>query len=93
MTPAQVSFRKATDKQLAKISMICQKDWNIDKTVKEYSWQKDLSILGIQQASRLINYLTYYQEHPGYMRNAYELMNRLPNSESYKKLKSMETKQ
>ena len=80
-------MRTATERQLAKIQMDVQKDWFIPDEVRDLTWKKDLSILGIQQASRLIKYLSYYDEHTGWLRYAKEMMERLPDSTEYRKLK------
>lgn len=86
MTP----IRFATNKQLEKIHHTVRHDWSISEKVKDLLWQKDLSKLSVNQAHRLINYLTYHDENSGHIALAQKLVMTLPESPDYRRMKVLE---
>lgn len=91
MTANYSQPRFATDKQLAKIVFTVKRDWGLSDNFKELVQQKDLSKLSIDQASRLIRYVTYYDENPRFITYAIQLLQLLPYSPDYLRMNNMTT--
>lgn len=82
--------RYATQKQLEKIHHTVRHDWGLSENLKNLVWQKDLSRLTINQASRLIKYFLFHDETPSYISYAIKLLNILPDSPDFRRMQVLQ---
>jgi hypothetical protein len=68
----------STQKQQGRLIMNAVKDWGMSDELRDLIQTRDLTKLSVQNASKLINWVEYRDEHPSYYKLAVNRLQTLP---------------